>query len=1096
MARVFTSKEFRRKRRLQDDFEEEDMSRVDFETSENVVVIPTFEEMNLKRELLRGIYAYGFNKPSMIQKRAIRPIVSGRDVIAQSQSGTGKTATFSIGLLQVIDTQLRETQALVLAPTRELAQQIQKVVLALGDRMNVQAHACIGGTNVGEDIRKLDYGQHVVVGTPGRVFDMITRQNLRTDSLKVFVMDEADEMLTKGNELLYLILGFKDQIYDIYRFLPPGIQVVVISATLPHEILEMTGKFMTEPIRILVKRDELTLEGIRQYFVHVEREDWKFETLCDLYDSITISQAVVFCNTRHKVEWLDEKMKESNFTVGAIHGEMDQKDRNEVVRKFRDGIYRVLISTDVWSRGLDIPGVSLVINYDVPTNREAYLHRIGRSGRYGRKGCAINFATTEDIPTMLEIESYYGTQIDEMPMNGLFWQQRKMVSEMVIRVQSRDGQHRIRLKPSDTVETLLQKISDLIDLKDYPVKVYRDRAMSRVLVESDVTIEEYGIQNGDMLYLENHIQPKSVSLQENISYINIDRPFSAMKLKKDVEEDLVDQILEKQSGVIERKHQSNMCKHGDSKKCSNCLPIHVYDDEFLKEKEVNYLSFHAYLRKNGFDDNIRSAASIPSLEKVSCQIIPNCRNHLPWPQGICSKCQPNPVTLNHQRYRHVDNVEIENKEIMSNFLSYWYKSHGQRMGFLFGRYEPMTDVPLGIRAVVTVIYEPPQITYTDGIDILEDPHDEIVDSLAECLGLKRIGWIFTDFLRDPDDPTLLVNTRNANTYMLSAAECLIAAKYQNKYPNACKYSLDGTFGSKFVTLVLSGGENKMVDFAAYQVSNQGSALVAAECLLPSRSSPNMACVRRSTPTHYVPDVYYMCHDEYNNKIRKTAGLLPVEYLFVTIPVGLAKEMRYTLTSQEKPFPIENRSSIGSAQNIRVVGEYVKQFEESEFLKMISNFHFLVYLLTNTEVTFELDDLAELLDAVAKQDSDLAKQWAENSIKWNEFKNLIGNGGESVEESEPWACGHCTYLNDHPNADCEMCSLPQKFNLIFNFRLFIMVDLDGSQSPHSHKISNTVFIIPAVIVLIIVGIVVYKLINTLQSKHKKKEEKKKAKGKQK
>ncbi|KRZ86872.1 Eukaryotic initiation factor 4A-III [Trichinella sp. T8] len=1057
MARVFTSKEFRRKRRLQDDFEEEDMSRVDFETSENVVVIPSFEEMNLKRELLRGIYAYGFNKPSMIQKRAIRPIVSGRDVIAQSQSGTGKTATFSIGLLQVIDTQLRETQALVLAPTRELAQQIQKVVLALGDRMNVQAHACIGGTNVGEDIRKLDYGQHVVVGTPGRVFDMITRQNLR----------------------------FKDQIYDIYRFLPPGIQVVVISATLPHEILEMTGKFMTEPIRILVKRDELTLEGIRQYFVHVEREDWKFETLCDLYDSITISQAVVFCNTRHKVEWLDEKMKESNFTVGAIHGEMDQKDRNEVVRKFRDGIYRVLISTDVWSRGLDIPGVSLVINYDVPTNREAYLHRIGRSGRYGRKGCAINFATTEDIPTMLEIESYYGTQIDEMPMNGLFWQQRKMVSEMVIRVQSRDGQHRIRLKPSDTVETLLQKISDLIDLKDYPVKVYRDRAKSRVLVESDVTIEEYGIQNGDMLYLENHIQPKSVSVQENISYINIDRPFSAMKLKKDVEEDLVDQILEKQSGVIERKHQSNMCKHGDSKKCSNCLPIHVYDDEFLKEKEVNYLSFHAYLRKNGFDDNIRSAASIPSLEKVSCQIIPDCRNHLPWPQGICSKCQPNPVTLNHQRYRHVDNVEIENKEIMSNFLSYWYKSHGQRMGFLFGRYEPMTDVPLGIRAVVTVIYEPPQITYTDGIDILEDPHDEIVDSLAECLGLKRIGWIFTDFLRDPDDPTLLVNTRNANTYMLSAAECLIAAKYQNKYPNACKYSLDGTFGSKFVTLVLSGGENKMVDFAAYQVSNQGSALVAAECLLPSRSSPNMACVRRSTPTHYVPDVYYMCHDEYNNKIRKTAGLLPVEYLFVTIPVGLAKEMRYTLTSQEKPFPIENRSSIGSAQNIRVVGEYVKQFEESEFLKMISNFHFLVYLLTNTEVTFELDDLAELLDAVAKQDSDLAKQWAEN----------MPNGGESVEESESWTCGHCTYLNDHPNADCEMCSLPLRC-VVFNFRLFIMVDLDGSQSPHSHKISNTVFIIPAVIVLIIVGIVVYKLINTLQSKHKKKEEKKKAKGKQK
>ncbi|KRZ21769.1 Nuclear protein localization protein 4 -like protein [Trichinella pseudospiralis] len=622
-----------------------------------------------------------------------------------------------------------------------------------------------------------------------------------------------------------------------------------------------------------------------------------------------------------------------------------------------------------------------------------------------------------------------------------------MASEMIVRVQSRDGQHRIRVKPSDTVETLLKKISDLIDWKDSPVKVYRDRAKSHVMVESGETIQEYGIQNGDMLYLENHIQPKSVAVQENASFINIDRPFSAMKLKKDVEEDLVDQILEKQSSVIERKQQ---CKHGDSKKCSSCLPIHVYDDEYLKEREVNYLSFHAYLRKNGFDDNIRSTASVPSLEKVSCQITPNCKNHLPWPQGICSKCQPNPVTLNHQRYRHVDNVEIENKEIMSNFLSYWYKSHGQRMGFLFGHHEPMTDVPLGIRAVVTAIYEPPQITYTDGIDILEDPHDEIVGSLAERLGLKRLGWLFTDFLRDPDDPALLVNTRNANTYMLSAAECLIAAKYQNKYPNKCKYSLDGTFGSKFVTLVLSGGENKMVDFAAYQVSNQGSALVAAECLLPSRSSKNMACVRRSTSTHYVPDVYYMCHDEYNNKIRKTAGLLPVEYLFVTIPVGLAKEMSYTLTSQKKPFPIENRSSIGNAQNIRVVGEYAKQFEESEFLKMVSDFHFLVYLLTNTEVTFEMvnciylfDDLAELLDAVSKQDSDLAKQWAENSIKWNEFKNLIGKQfgryyfailfilkcileprREDDSTGEPWACNHCTFLNDQSNADCEMCSLPR------------------------------------------------------------------------
>lgn len=195
-------------------------------------------------------------------------------------------------MLQSIDVTVRETQALVLSPTRELATQIQSVVLALGDYMNVQCHACIGGTSIGEDIRKLEYGQHIVSGTPGRVFDMIRRRCLRTRNIKMLVLDEADELLNKG---------FKDQIYDVYRYLPPATQVVLLSATLPYDVLEMTTKFMTDPIRILVKRDELTLEGIKQFFVAVEKEDWKFDTLCDLYDTLTITQAVIFCNTRRKV---------------------------------------------------------------------------------------------------------------------------------------------------------------------------------------------------------------------------------------------------------------------------------------------------------------------------------------------------------------------------------------------------------------------------------------------------------------------------------------------------------------------------------------------------------------------------------------------------------------------------------------------------------------------------------------------------------------------------------------------------------------------------------------------------------------------------
>merc|ERR1711990_99829 len=350
-------------------------------------VCENFDDMHLREELLRGIYAYGFEKPSAIQQRAIVPCVKGHDVIAQAQSGTGKTATFSISILQQVDTKLNSCQALVLAPTRELAQQIQKVVMALGDYMGAQCHACIGGTSVREDMHKLNNGIHIVVGTPGRVFDMISRRVLRVNEIKMFVLDEADEMLSRG---------FKDQIYDVFRTLNPNIQVVLLSATMPPDVLEVTSRFMREPIRILVKKEELTLEGIRQFYVSVEREEWKLDTLCDLYETLTITQAVIFCNTRRKVDWLTEKMHNRDFTVSAMHGDMDQKERDVIMREFRSGSSRVLITTDLLARGIDVQQVSLVINYDLPTNRENYIHRIGRGGRFGRKGVAINFVTDED----------------------------------------------------------------------------------------------------------------------------------------------------------------------------------------------------------------------------------------------------------------------------------------------------------------------------------------------------------------------------------------------------------------------------------------------------------------------------------------------------------------------------------------------------------------------------------------------------------------------------------------------------------------------------------------------------------------------------
>jgi len=371
-------------------------------------IADNFDEMNLREDLLRGIYAYGFEKPSAIQQRAIIPCIRGRDVIAQAQSGTGKTATFSISILQQLDLNIKSCQALILAPTRELAQQIQKVVLALGDFMGVTCHACIGGTNVKEDARKLEIGAQVIVGTPGRVSDMITRKALSTKNIKLFVLDEADEMLSRG---------FKEQIHEVFTKMPFNIQVNLLSATMPVEVLEVTKKFMRDPIRILVKKEELTLEGIKQFYVSVGKEEWKLETLCDIYETLTITQAVIFCNTRRKVDWLTQQMHAKDFTVSAMHGDMDQKEREVIMREFRSGSSRVLITTDLLARGIDVQQVSLVINYDLPNNRENYIHRIGRGGRFGRKGVAINFVTDEDKTSLKEIETFYNTQINEMPQN-------------------------------------------------------------------------------------------------------------------------------------------------------------------------------------------------------------------------------------------------------------------------------------------------------------------------------------------------------------------------------------------------------------------------------------------------------------------------------------------------------------------------------------------------------------------------------------------------------------------------------------------------------------------------------------------------------
>lgn len=368
--------------------------------------IENFDELDLDPEILRGIYTYGFEKPSAIQQQAIKPMMMGRDIIAQAQSGTGKTATFSIAILQKIDPTQLNIQAILLVNTRELAEQIKTVMSALSIYTKIKIHCCVGGTMVREDQRIIEDGVHIIVGTPGRIFSHIQSNIIQTNHVKLFVLDEADEMLS---------VGFKNQVCEIFRYMPETVQTAIFSATMPYSILEITKNFMINPLKILIKNEELTLDGIKQFFIAIEKEEWKIETLMDLYQTITVTQAIIYCNTRKKVEYLNDCMTSRGFLVSQIHGDMDQKERSSVMSNFRNGKTRVLIATDIIARGIDVQQVSLVINYDIPKEKECYIHRIGRSGRHGRKGVSINFITRFDVPRLKDIESFYSTEISEMP---------------------------------------------------------------------------------------------------------------------------------------------------------------------------------------------------------------------------------------------------------------------------------------------------------------------------------------------------------------------------------------------------------------------------------------------------------------------------------------------------------------------------------------------------------------------------------------------------------------------------------------------------------------------------------------------------------
>lgn len=371
--------------------------------------IEKWDEFGLSDDLLRGVYAYGFEAPSNIQKKAILPIIQRNDVIAQAQSGCGKTGTFAIGTLQRINIKKKTPQVLILSPTHELVKQTASVIAGIGSFMKgLEVKSLVGGTSIRDDAQFLrDNGPQVIVGSVGRVLDMLDKHLLKTDDLEMLVIDEADVMLSDE---------FSDKIrYMFETHFPKGMQVVLFSATMPPEIVHLTRLFMNKPTSILMKKEELSLQCIQQFYVAVQSDHIKYEVLKDLFSVISVSQCIIYCNSVWRVEELCNRMLNDGFSVCRIHSNLDKQERMRIFKMFKEGGTRVLVSSDITSRGIDVQQVSTVINFDLTPNIHTYLHRIGRGGRWGRKGFAINFVTRKDIPDMKRIEDYYKVEIKELP---------------------------------------------------------------------------------------------------------------------------------------------------------------------------------------------------------------------------------------------------------------------------------------------------------------------------------------------------------------------------------------------------------------------------------------------------------------------------------------------------------------------------------------------------------------------------------------------------------------------------------------------------------------------------------------------------------
>ncbi|KAJ1652355.1 nuclear protein localization protein 4 [Dispira simplex] len=677
---------------------------------------------------------------------------------------------------------------------------------------------------------------------------------------------------------------------------------------------------------------------------------------------------------------------------------------------------------------------------------------------------------------------------------------------MVIRVRTNEGMHRLQIPADGDVVTLQNELTQILSKEYSPsdvqsISFYRDASCRDQLALTPG--QPLPLAHGDLVYAK---LPSVVDVDKSTSSsgsnrsagatlagglpaqtpvstttTSLDKSSTAVSKPRDVQEYSVDQFLEEQPGLIKRPRDSRFCTHASQGMCDYCMPLEPFDRAYLEEQGIKHMSFHSYLRQitatarasgsqhngigvtvgeipQGTDQLIHGKRVIlPPLEEPSFKVkVPCPAGHPDWPVSICTKCQPSSVTLQRQSYRMVDHVCFANSDLVDHFIQYWRQTGTQRFGYLYGRYEPYLEVPLGVQAVVEAIYEPPQNTAVDGIKVdMTWAEEKQVDRMAELCGLVKVGMIFTDLVDDGSGTGAVVCKRHIGSYFMSSLECVFAAQMQLRNPNPCKWSPSGHFGSKFVTCVVSGNGDGGIDITAYQMTTVAMAMVDADIIEPT-VDPSQMRVKPADAKRYVPDVIYKYKNEYNTTVSRNAKpVFPVEYLLTTVTHGFPAQPNPQF-GNTKPFVVANRPGMSSVSENDLFTHLFGENGQDLLANHLRDFHLLCYIaLLHVLSDHELEILAQ----AANQPSDATLSQLEESPGWRSFHLLLSESGQrrtreakgkgpstsdtegtsqTMDQDYPmatdspvhqsnmteWSCRHCTYVNPSVLDECDMCGLPR------------------------------------------------------------------------